>query len=314
MMAFFRPVSVPPAPTMEEYRQRAVASDRPSGGTRSRDWQPGLPVMTIVTIVRNMVDTLPQCIESVARQTYPNIEYIIADGQSTDGSIELLKETEGNISLWFSERDVDRADATNKAVACATGDYITFLPADDSLPLDFVAASVAAFTRSGADFVFGDLELYSDSGKYLYRKAGTPDYAAGIRCRFTITAPSFSVSRRMLEQIGLFRSAVSNTLTAYAEDYEIFLRAHCAGFRGAYDPAIRYYFRAGGVSSTSAFPIYQWQARWAILHGANPLAAWGWCVRITLRHLIRDGLSKLLPNRVMLALRRLRRRLVTGPT
>lgn len=91
------------------------------------------PKITIVTATYNAVATLEQSIQSVIRQTYPNIEYIIIDGQSTDGTVDIIKKYSDYIDYWVSEKDVGLYDALNKGIKMATGDYIQIIGADDLL-------------------------------------------------------------------------------------------------------------------------------------------------------------------------------------
>jgi len=87
--------------------------------------------ITIITVVYNNVNTLEQTILSVLRQTYKNIEYIIIDGGSNDGTVSIIKKYETGISYWISEKDDGIYNAMNKGIGAATGEYIQFLGADD---------------------------------------------------------------------------------------------------------------------------------------------------------------------------------------
>lgn len=91
------------------------------------------PLISIVTIVYNGESILEKTIQSVINQTYENIEYIIVDGASTDGTVCLIKKYENRISKWISEPDNGLYDAMNKGAMLATGDFINFLNADDIL-------------------------------------------------------------------------------------------------------------------------------------------------------------------------------------
>lgn len=92
-----------------------------------------LPKITIITAVYNSVNTLEQTISSVVHQTYPNLEYVIIDGGSTDGTVDIIKKYEQEITYWISEKDTGIYDAWNKGVNVSTGNYIEFLGADDCL-------------------------------------------------------------------------------------------------------------------------------------------------------------------------------------
>ena len=82
--------------------------------------------VSIITVVYNSVDTLEQTIKSVINQSYKNIEYIIVDGGSTDGSIDIIKKYDKDIQMWVSEPDNGIYDAMNKGIKLATGDVVAF--------------------------------------------------------------------------------------------------------------------------------------------------------------------------------------------
>lgn len=91
------------------------------------------PKITIITVVYNAVATIEQTIQSVIGQTYPNIEYIVIDGASTDGTIDIIKKYQDKITLWVSEPDNGIYDAMNKGLKRAKGDFVYFLGGDDLL-------------------------------------------------------------------------------------------------------------------------------------------------------------------------------------
>ena len=90
-----------------------------------------LPLISIVTVSYNAAATIEDAIRSVLQQTYPHIEYIVIDGGSKDGTVDLLRRYDTQISHWVSEPDKGIYDAMNKGIALATGEYIGFLNADD---------------------------------------------------------------------------------------------------------------------------------------------------------------------------------------
>src|ERR1022692_4955582 len=89
--------------------------------------------ITIVTVCRNSEAFLAATIKSVVGQTYPNLEYIIIDGASTDGTLTIIKQYESEIDAWLSEPDTGMYEAMNKGLHLATGDYILMLNSDDLL-------------------------------------------------------------------------------------------------------------------------------------------------------------------------------------
>lgn len=107
--------------------------------------------ITIITASYNAKKTIRQTIESVASQTYPNIEYVVIDGGSNDGTVDILREYTDKISFWTSEADSGIYDAFNKGVTHATGDFIQFLGADDCLVDDKIIEIVADELADGID-------------------------------------------------------------------------------------------------------------------------------------------------------------------
>jgi len=107
------------------------------GGLRTKGYfrksLQGKPLITVVTVVLNAEKHLENAIKSVINQTYDNIEYIIIDGKSTDGTVEIIKKYENQVDYWVSEKDSGIYDAMNKSVTLATGDWVLFLGADDIL-------------------------------------------------------------------------------------------------------------------------------------------------------------------------------------
>jgi hypothetical protein len=170
--------------------------------------------------------------------------------------------------------------------------------ADDWLAPDFISACVAAVQRLGTDYVMGDCVLHDEDGGILYRRSGDPHFSRGLRYWMTVNSPSFMIRRAMLDEIGLFSDI------SVASDYDWFLRAHVAGYTGAYDPSIAYHFRTGGVSTQKAFEAYRENMAIALKYGA-PRARVMWVyTRVVIQHLSRLMLQKLLPAGFVLSLRR----------
>ena len=125
------------------------------------------PKISIVTVCFNAVKTIEQTIISIVNQSYNNMEYIVIDGQSTDGTIEIIKKYDKNISSWISEPDKGIYDAMNKALEMATGDFLIFLGADDHL-LSFDTISNVVENIKDLNYVYyGD--VYRNSRNDLYR-------------------------------------------------------------------------------------------------------------------------------------------------
>ena len=107
--------------------------------------------ISIITVVYNAVATIEQTILSVVKQDYSNIEYIIVDGGSTDGTLDIVKKYEKKIALWVSEPDYGIYDAMNKGLTYATGDYIYYLGADDCLLAPNSISQVVSFLQDNPE-------------------------------------------------------------------------------------------------------------------------------------------------------------------
>jgi glycosyltransferase involved in cell wall biosynthesis len=126
-----------------------------------------LPLVTVVTVVFNGAQFLEETIKSVVSQTYPNIEYIIIDGGSTDGTLEIIRKYEYAIDYWVSEKDDGIYDAMNKGIRLASGQWINFMNAGDSL--DFDVSILCAYNATNIPLVYGDAIVIDNKGKISYR-------------------------------------------------------------------------------------------------------------------------------------------------
>lgn len=122
------------------------------------------PKISIITVVYNAAKTLNDTIQSVANQSYKNIEYIIIDGNSTDGTVEIIKENSDKIDKWVSEKDSGIYDAMNKGIKLCTGDWIYFLGADDILFDKDVISNVANLMTINNQIVYGNV-IYTSNGR-----------------------------------------------------------------------------------------------------------------------------------------------------
>ncbi len=120
------------------------------------------PLITIVTVVFNGVSTLEQTILSVINQTYDNIEYIIIDGGSKDGTLDIIKKYEDKIDYWQSEADKGIYDAMNKGVALSYGEWINFMNAGDIFFDDDVIHSLLEYMDIGINLFGNYYDKYED--------------------------------------------------------------------------------------------------------------------------------------------------------
>lgn len=114
------------------------------------------PLISIVTVVYNNVNEIEQTILSVLNQTYLNIEYIIIDGGSIDGTIDCIKKYSSQISYWISESDEGVYDAMNKGISKASGEWINFMNSGDCFFSESTITDFFNYVNDGMDVIFGD--------------------------------------------------------------------------------------------------------------------------------------------------------------
>jgi glycosyltransferase involved in cell wall biosynthesis len=123
------------------------------------------PKLSVITVVYNGVKDIERTMLSVLNQAYPNIEYLVIDGKSNDGTLEVIKKYQDRIKL-MSERDTGIYDAMNKGLKMATGDYLLFMNAGDEIYAPDTVAKIFA-TANDADIYYGETEMINDKGESL---------------------------------------------------------------------------------------------------------------------------------------------------
>ncbi|CUS77996.1 glycosyltransferase family 2 protein [Candidatus Kryptobacter tengchongensis] len=200
-----------------------------------------LPLITVITVVLNGEKYLEQTIQSVINQTYPNVEYIIIDGGSTDGTLDIIKKYEDEIDYWVSERDKGISDAFNKGITTALGEIIGIINADDWYELNAVNIVVAQFLDKRVDVVHGML-------RYWYKADKTELFFGNDALLFkemTINHPTTFVSSKCYKRFGLFREDFR-----CAMDYEWLLRVKINGATFLYINQVIANMRSSGKSDS----------------------------------------------------------------
>jgi len=210
--------------------------------------------ISIITVTYNSRDTIKDTIESVRSQTYDDIEYIIIDGGSTDGTIEIVNEYEKDVDIFISEPDDGIYDAMNKGIALASGDVIGILNSDDFYADNSVLNSVAeAFLTKKIDCIYGDL-VYIDSFNInkITRYWKSDSFTPGIFYTGWHPAhPTFFVKKSTYEKFGLYK-----TKFKLAADYELMLRfLEKNQLSSIYIPKVLVKMRCGGISNKSFINI-----------------------------------------------------------
>lgn len=206
--------------------------------------------VSIITITYNSESTLSETISSVLSQTYHNIEYIIVDGASTDGTISIIQSYRDKITTFISEKDNGLYYALNKGLQLATGDVIGILHSDDFYTnTDVIKNIVEKFTSQQCDAVYANL-YYVDKNNTnkIHRKWEAGDYKHGMFLNGWMPPhPTVFVKREVYQKYGVF-----NTSLTSAADYELMLRfIHKNRIKITYLPQYIIKMRIGGKSNVT---------------------------------------------------------------
>lgn len=129
--------------------------------------------ITVVTVARNVCQALRQTMDSVLQQDYENVEYIVVDGASTDGTVSMLESVDCPYLKWISEPDSGIYNAMNKAIGMATGEYVIFMNAGDLFAGDDVLSRVFEKPEQ-ADIIYGHVEKKDKQGVWQVKKQNSP--------------------------------------------------------------------------------------------------------------------------------------------
>jgi glycosyltransferase involved in cell wall biosynthesis len=212
--------------------------------------------ISVITSVWNNKETIKDAIESVLNQTYENIEYIVVDGGSSDGTVDIVKSYGDRISKFVSEKDKGIYDGLNKGVSLATGDVIAFLHSDDLYENNTVVEEIAKIFQadSSLDGVYGDLiYTYKDDTSKVLRYWKSRDFESGLLAHGWMPAhPTLFLKRDVYERFGGFDLSFK-----IAADYDFMLRVLKSGIKVKYLPSVLYKMRVGGESNKSLKNIIQ---------------------------------------------------------
>ena len=229
-----------------------------------------LPLISVVTTVRNAEGTLQRTIDSVRQQSIPGLEYIIVDAGSTDRTVDIIRANLDIVTFRKSERDRGISDGFNKGIALAHGKYVLLLNGDDWLSPNQLMFALETLETTGAGFVFGDLAYHTATGAEIHRIQGEADYRQRISHVMPgLNHPTVIVRRELYERLGLF-----DLEFRLAMDYELLLRFHRAHCDGVYDPRILGHMTLEGVSDRNAARTLREVRIAAIRHGFPPARAW----------------------------------------
>ena len=206
------------------------------------------PLVSVITPSWNSAHYIEQTILSVINQTYRNVEYIITDGGSSDGTLDIIRKYENSIDYWVSEMDGGMYHAINKGMQYASGEIVAYLNSDDLYYPDTLEKVVNFFADNlSAELVYGNLDFIDEEGNKLYTQI-YPRFNLNLfisaNCSM-IGQPAAFWRSSLLKKTGMFNESLK-----MAADFEFFIRAGMFG-RIMYTPDVLAAFRTHKLSLTS---------------------------------------------------------------
>lgn len=221
------------------------------------------PLVSIVTVVYNGEKHLEETIQSVLKQTYDPLEYIVIDGGSTDGTLNIIRKYEDSIDYWISEKDKGISDAFNKGIRCAQGEIIGMINADDWYDPDCIASVMEHFSK--ADILYGNQQFWNNGEKtHLF----IPNEPAMLEKEMVLNHPAVFVKRNAYQQFGLYREDFR-----YAMDYELLLRFWKHGVPFFHIDSVLSNMRYEGVSDRYWYRALIDTLRAKLVNGENAISA-----------------------------------------
>lgn len=167
------------------------------------------PLISVVTVVLNGVRYLEEAILSVINQTYANIEYIIIDGGSTDGTLDIIYKYENHIDYWASEKDSGLYNAMNKGIRLSRGDFIGFVGSDDYLYLDTLEKLAKVAKNKTIDYTVGPVDIINKNGKLVEKAQVLSNFLYKNRFIYDMATHhlSFYVNKKIINKVGTFNES-----------------------------------------------------------------------------------------------------------
>ncbi len=209
------------------------------------------PVISIITVAWNSEKYIESAITSVLSQDYPQIEYIVVDGASTDNTVNIVEKYDSQIDYFCSEEDSGIAEAMNKGVNAATGDYILFLNSDDFLASkDSISNAVAALNGHVDEIHIFRVRFQYDDGREIL----SLNHGLGVLTNFKMG----SCHQGQLVPRNLFNSLQGfDTSLAINFDYDLLLRAYRSGAAARTHDEVIAVMRQVGISSRRDWPGFK---------------------------------------------------------
>jgi glycosyltransferase involved in cell wall biosynthesis len=262
------------------------------GGIRTQGYfktsLPDQPLITIVTVVFNGAKNLEETIHSVINQKYSNVEFLIIDGGSTDGTLEIIRKYEHAIDYWISEKDKGIYDAMNKGLALAGGEWINFINAGDILNVNCIIKSHIEI-KDRRLIIFSFKEYYRDKlGKSKYRivQAKYKKYDLPTSHNAIIFPKCNSIKY--------------NTVYDISADYDYFLQYINAGFKTVFYDSVYMKYLIGGVSERMVLKVLKEKYIINKKYYHRNLEYWIYVISLLIKVMTAQAIKFLLPKKMLL--------------
>ena len=216
-----------------------------------------IPRISLITAVYNNANHIEETIQSVLAQNYPNLEYIIIDGGSNDGTLEIIKKYQKFVHKFISEPDLGIYDALNKGIQTASGEVIGFLHSDDHFASsDSLHRIAESFVKNDVAGAYADLEYIKKNGHSLdvIRHWKSEAFSPALLKRGWMPPhPTLYLKKHVYDSVGLF-----NLNYKIAADYDMVLRVFSSpDYKFCYIPKVTVRMRFGGASNRNLKKILQ---------------------------------------------------------
>lgn len=210
------------------------------------------PKVTVVTATFNLIkdgreDFFRQCVESVHNQTYKNIEHLIIDGASTDGTIDLIKEyADKGWIKYISEPDKGMCDAMNKGIKMAKGEYVAILNSDDFYSEDMIELSVEALQKNNADYSYSDTNMLDRKTLKILYTWYVPDFNMALfYCCMPYNHESMLCKKSVYEKLNYYNYENWHTIA----DYDFAIKLILNDYKSIYINKALLQFRMDGTTN-----------------------------------------------------------------
>lgn len=217
--------------------------------------------VSLLITIYNVEEYFEKCVRSCFEQTYPNLEYVVVDDCSPDNSIALLHRVleeypnrKEHVKLIVNEKNLGASASKNIAIDNASGEFVSFVDADDWLELNAIELLVKEQTRSGADVVWGKLIEHTNEGDYVMTEPQYPDKHTWVMCYCRLTTGIGMLNQKRIIRRGLLEQHHIRSVNGfnYSEDKLLLAQvAYYANGCSVIDDVVYHYNRLNPISATS---------------------------------------------------------------